>query len=95
MAGPREFDMDEALDAAMSVFWEKGYEGTSMADLMAATGLHKGSIYKAFTDKHDLFVKALKRYLNQGASEFAGCAAACVNSQAGFAAALESDVLPL
>ena len=63
MARPREFDMDTALEAAMAVFWSKGYEATSMADLMAAMGLQKGSIYKAFADKHDLFMQALDRYL--------------------------------
>ena len=60
---PREFDKDQALDAAMQAFWAKGYEATSMAELMAATGLHKGSIYQAFGDKHSLFLQALQRYL--------------------------------
>jgi TetR/AcrR family transcriptional repressor of nem operon len=60
---PREFDIDIALDAAMQQFWRKGYEATSMADLMAATGLHKGSIYGTLGDKHSLFIQALKRYL--------------------------------
>jgi len=64
MAGrPREFDPDEALDAAMEAFWAKGYEATSLMDLVSATGLHKGSLYKAFGDKHSLFIQALKRYL--------------------------------
>jgi len=60
---PREFDVDEALEAAMEAFWAKGYEATSLMDLVSATGLHKGSLYKAFGDKHSLFVQALKRYL--------------------------------
>jgi TetR/AcrR family transcriptional repressor of nem operon len=60
---PREFDVDEALDAAMAAFWAKGYGATSLSDLMAATGLHKGSLYQAFGDKHSLFVQSLKRYL--------------------------------
>ena len=63
MARPREFDMDQALDSAMGAFWNRGYESTSMADLMEATGLQKGSIYKAFDNKHDLFMKSLERYL--------------------------------
>lgn len=62
---PREFDVDEALDAAMQAFWAKGYESTSLTDLMSATGLHKGSIYQAFGDKHTLFKLALRRYLEQ------------------------------
>lgn len=65
MARPREFDMDEALDGAMNAFWKRGYEATSLTDLMDATGLAKGSIYKAFDDKHNLFMRALKRYLDQ------------------------------
>jgi TetR/AcrR family transcriptional repressor of nem operon len=60
---PREFDVDTALNAAMQAFWAKGYEATSLADLMAATGLHKGSLYQAFGDKHSLFIQSLKRYL--------------------------------
>ena len=62
---PREFDIDMALDAVMQVFWRKGYEATSVADLMAATGLHKGSIYGTFGDKHSLFIQALRRYLQE------------------------------
>jgi len=61
---PRCFDEDEVLDAAMRVFWHKGYESTSLADLMEATGLHKGSLYQAFGDKHTLFIMALKRYID-------------------------------
>jgi TetR/AcrR family transcriptional repressor of nem operon len=57
--------MDEALSAAMEAFWRRGYEATSLADLMAAMGLQKGSIYKAFGDKHALFLSALQRYLDQ------------------------------
>jgi TetR/AcrR family transcriptional repressor of nem operon len=60
---PRQFDIDQVLDAAMAAFWAKGYEATSLSDLMTATGLHKGSLYQAFGDKHSLFVQALKRYL--------------------------------
>jgi TetR/AcrR family transcriptional repressor of nem operon len=62
---PREFDIDVALDAAIEAFWAHGYEATSMADLMQATGLAKGSLYKAFGDKHSLYVAALKRYLGK------------------------------
>ena len=48
----------------MDVFWSKGYEATSLADLMAATGLHKGSLYQTFGDKKSLFMSALKAYLD-------------------------------
>ena len=61
---PREFDTEKALDAAMRAFWANGYEATSLVDLMEATGLHKGSLYQAFGDKHSLFLQSLKRYLD-------------------------------
>ena len=59
---PREFDEDEALDEITKVFWAKGYEGTSMADLLAATGLNKGSLYGAFGDKRAQYLKSIARY---------------------------------
>jgi len=46
----------------MDAFWAKGFEATSMADLCSCTGLHKGSLYQAFGDKHTLFMSALKHY---------------------------------
>ena len=48
----------------MKAFWANGYEGTSLADLVSVTGLHKGSLYQAFGDKHTLFVQTLNRYLH-------------------------------
>jgi AcrR family transcriptional regulator len=62
MARPRSFDPDEALDLARDVFWEKGFQGTSLDDVTAATGLSKPSLYAAFGDKHALFLKVLDRY---------------------------------
>ena len=62
MARPRSFDPDEALDLARDVFWEKGFQGTSLDDVTAATGLAKPSLYAAFGDKNALFLKILGRY---------------------------------
>ncbi len=62
MARQREFDEDKVLDAIRDVFWEHGYEGTSYANIMAATGLQKGSLYAAFGDKRALYQKAIARY---------------------------------
>jgi AcrR family transcriptional regulator len=59
---PREFDVDEALERAMRVFWERGYEGASLTDLTAAMGITRTSMYAAFGNKEDLFRKALERY---------------------------------
>lgn len=65
MARPREFDTDEALAAITDVFCEKGYEGASLSDLVAATGLGKGSLYAAFGDKRGMYRAALARYDRQ------------------------------
>lgn len=65
---PREFDIDEAVESAMQVFWTRGYNGTSLVDLIEGTGLSRGSLYKAFGDKHGLFLAALERYTS-GAGE--------------------------
>jgi AcrR family transcriptional regulator len=63
MARLREFDYDEVLESAMNLFWRRGYQATSITDIESATGLTKGSIYKAFDNKRDLFVKCLERYM--------------------------------
>lgn len=62
MARPRSFDPHEALTALKSVFWEKGYEGASLADLEAATGLNKQSLYRLYPDKRAMYLAALKDY---------------------------------
>src|SRR2546421_127594 len=59
---PREFDVDEALAAALRVFWTKGYEGASLTDLTEAMGITKPSLYAAFGNKESLFRKALDLY---------------------------------
>ncbi|WP_410536935.1 TetR/AcrR family transcriptional regulator [Streptomyces sp. KL2] len=64
MARPRTFDEERALDAAMRTFWEKGYEATSTQDLCEATGLGRSSVYNTFRSKHDLFERALARYID-------------------------------
>jgi AcrR family transcriptional regulator len=64
---PISFDKEAALEAAMLLFWERGYKGTSMADLTQAMGLNPSSIYAAFGDKHALFSLAVKRYLDSRA----------------------------
>ena len=59
---PREFDVDDALSAALRVFWTKGYEGASLTDLTAAMGITRPSLYAAFGNKEALFRKALDLY---------------------------------
>jgi TetR/AcrR family transcriptional regulator, copper-responsive repressor len=59
---PREFDRDHALARAMEVFWSRGYEGASLADLTKAMGINPPSLYAAFGDKENLFIEAVQRY---------------------------------
>lgn len=59
---PRDFEEDEALDRALHVFWEHGYEGTSMSELTSAMGINKPSLYNVFGSKEELFRRALARY---------------------------------
>jgi len=61
---PRLFDREAALDAAMQVFWIKGYEGASIAALTEAMGINPPSLYAAFGDKEQLFLEAVERYVN-------------------------------
>jgi AcrR family transcriptional regulator len=62
MGRHREFDVDQALDAALCVFWRKGYEGASYTDLTQATGVERPALYSAFGNKEALFLRALDRY---------------------------------
>ncbi|KMP12317.1 hypothetical protein UR09_01500 [Candidatus Nitromaritima sp. SCGC AAA799-A02] len=59
---PKNFEENEALDAAMQVFWEKGYEATSIQDLVDRMGINRFSIYESFGNKHELFLSACNQY---------------------------------
>ncbi|TCV96789.1 TetR/AcrR family transcriptional regulator [Biostraticola tofi] len=62
MGRQREFDLEQALEAALCVFWRKGYEGASYTDLTQATGVERPALYSAFGNKESLFRLALERY---------------------------------
>ncbi|WP_417728012.1 TetR/AcrR family transcriptional regulator [Roseovarius sp.] len=62
MPWEKSYNETEVLEAAMLAFWEHGYQGTSMADLVSVTGLNRGSLYAGFGNKRDLFLSALKHY---------------------------------
>ena len=62
MPRPKEFNPDDAIEKAMHVFWHKGYEATSMEDLLTAMNLNRGSLYDTFGDKRQLFLKVMDRY---------------------------------
>ena len=69
MGRPRTFDEKTALEAAMNAFWAKGYDGTSMKDLTTAMGISGPSIYSAFGDKRELYLKTIDHY-----ADIDGCA---------------------
>jgi AcrR family transcriptional regulator len=68
---PRAFDPDAALDRALEVFWQQGYEGTALSDLTAAMGINKPSLYAAFGNKEELFAAVVDRYVS-GPGAYAG-----------------------
>lgn len=63
MARTKEFDPDAALDAAVELFWRKGHEAASMSDLVEHLGIGRASLYATFGSKHELYVRALQRYI--------------------------------
>lgn len=65
MARPRAFDQEQALDAAMAVFWKNGYGASSMQQLLDAMAINRGSLYAAFGDKAGLFRQVMRRYQQQ------------------------------
>ncbi len=62
MVGTRQFDEDALLEVALNVFWQNGFTATSMVDVAEATGVQRGSLYNAFGDKEQLFIRAFDRY---------------------------------
>jgi TetR/AcrR family transcriptional repressor of nem operon len=68
MARTKDFDEKEVLAKAIQIFWHKGYNGTSMQDLVDALGISRSSLYDTYTDKHTLFIKALESYQTTGAA---------------------------
>ncbi len=72
MARPREFNAGDALEQAMQVFWAKGYEGTSLRDLIHTMGISKSSFYETFGNKHELFMSAIEHYEETVTKRLAG-----------------------
>lgn len=65
MGRHKEFDQEKAVDQALELFWEKGYDCTSIQDLCDHLGIHRGSLYDTFGDKHGLFLACLDRFSEQ------------------------------
>lgn len=69
MGRVRTFDVDEALEIALEIFWEQGYDGTPIQALCQAMDLQSGSVYAAFGSKRDLFIAAVRRYIDTVSAE--------------------------
>ena len=72
MARPVEYDLEKVLDNAMELFWQKGYENVSMADLVSYTGLNRRTMYSLFVDKEGIFKDALDNYYAKRSSNIIG-----------------------
>ena len=69
MPSTKQFDVEEALDRALETFWEHGYKATSMCTLLEGMGIQKGSFYATFSSKHEVFLNAMRRYVDRGFGE--------------------------
>lgn len=90
MQRARPYDRDEALDAALGLFWEKGYHATSLKDLEAVLRMKPGSIYAAFTSKEKLFLLTLERYYERSREEFRSVVTEAHGPMAGLKAFLKA-----
>jgi TetR/AcrR family transcriptional repressor of nem operon len=72
VARSKEFEENVVLEKAMKLFWEQGYEKTSIADLVEHMGIHRRSLYDTFGDKHTLFLKAMDRFHDKLSAGLAG-----------------------
>ena len=89
IARPKEFDRDIALQKAMQVFWTKGYEGTSVDDLIAAMDISKSSLYQSFGSKQDLFLETIELYLEFTDRKRCSALAQAASAKEGMAAFFE------
>jgi TetR/AcrR family transcriptional repressor of nem operon len=76
MARTKDFDENEVLNKAIAIFWHKGYNGTSMQDLVDGLGISRSSLYDTYGDKHTLFIKALETYKALGSGNLCTIAGA-------------------
>ncbi|UCV17823.1 TetR/AcrR family transcriptional regulator [Ferribacterium limneticum] len=92
MARPREFDKQKALLQAMRLFWSKGYEATSISELLKATGLSKSSLYDTFGSKRELFLEAFDEYRKERMRKLHGYLTQCPTALASIHAFFEMVV---
>ena len=74
MARPKQFDTETALKGALEAFWHRGYEATSLNDLLDAMAIQRGSFYATFKSKHETYLQALEAYIQDRADQFTALA---------------------
>lgn len=82
MARPREFEIEDAVEGAMRIFWRQGFKATNLPELLAAMGLSRGSFYKAFDDKVSIYLAALDHYDRTVVSAAVAMLGACDDASA-------------
>lgn len=92
MARTKDFNEDEVLDKALAIFWQKGYNGTSMQELVDGLGISRSSMYDTYTDKYTLFTKSLERYREKTAAEMMYLISEGSSAKAGIKKMLQSVV---
>jgi TetR/AcrR family transcriptional repressor of nem operon len=92
VARSKEFDRDVALERALQLFWRKGYEATSLGELLEVMGIARQSLYNTFGDKHALFIEALARYSERGSHGVHDCLAAAPSVRRAFRDLFEAIV---
>src|SRR4051812_48261415 len=96
MARSKDFDESEVLAKAVSLFWHKGYNGTSMQELVDTLGISRSSLYDTYVDKHTLYLKALEFYQSNAASQMHTIASDTISAKEAIKRLLElstSDLL--
>ncbi|RYY58303.1 MAG: TetR/AcrR family transcriptional regulator [Chitinophagaceae bacterium] len=96
MARTKDFDENAVLNKAVCLFWHKGYNGTSMQELVDGLGISRSSMYDTFGDKHELYIKALAHYQQEGSKQLCAIVSSAVSGKEAIRKLLEhvtSDML--
>ena len=92
MARTKDFDEEEVLNKAMNLFWDKGYAGTSMQDLVDGLGISRSSLYDTFGDKHSLFIRVLENYRQYAGKQMSELIANSPSAKATVRTMLENNI---
>lgn len=95
MARTKDFDEDEVLQKAINLFWSKGYNATSMQDLVDGLGISRSSLYDTYGDKHTLFIRSLENYKEAATKKMCNIISTAVSAKDAVKQLLELTALEL